>query len=226
MSKTISEIVPKEAVYQHLDLEKNTKGLLEEFDEKLNACLVKIRKSGTADQKECIKFFQEQANQLRAVLTEPQASKFTRVINKAGASREIRIEDQMLGRAIKSFDALLEGRADEKNNEQLLILARDLSEQADAEKLEAELCRFLGAALLVFACVFAVPTCGISLLFLINVVHGGVGAVVQAKSSLVTSSKQEKLSSFSEAGQGFFPSESGGADGERVEKPEHGPTQG
>ena len=186
-------LIDEEAVYQPLVIEQEIDTLLAEFDTKLDKCLEKIREKCTPEQKECIALYKAQAIQLRDAVT--QTDWF---------GNEDFLTKEILGCAIKSFDALLEGRQDDQNNKQLLILARDLGNQAKNQKIDAAACGFIAATALVCACVFAIPTVGISLLFLISVVHSGVAAALQTDNSLKSSDKQEKLSSFTETGKGFF----------------------
>lgn len=178
-------------IYERLSVEKSFHELTQEFDKKLSLCLDKIRENGIGTQIECVRFYEEKAKQLLDAVIDVSTERNT----------------QILMRAIQSFDALLEERADEKNNEQMLILIRDLGQGAKEIKVISALFGFLAATSLVLACVFAIPTMGISLLGLICVLECGIGSYVLAKVGLSRSLEQDKLTSFVEAGQGFFSEE-------------------
>ena len=194
-------VIEEEAVYRPLNLDRAVEDLLQEFDTKLESCLDKIREKCTPEQKECIALYKTQAIQLRDAATKES---FLKLEPSRHYDREI------LGRAIQNFDALLEGRQNDENNKQLLILARDLGKRAQSKKIETAIWGFVAVGTLVAACVLAIPTGGLSLLALMLTVETGVFAADEMQGSFQASDKQEKLTSFTETGKGFFPDASEG----------------
>ncbi|MCH9757325.1 MAG: phage holin family protein [Gammaproteobacteria bacterium] len=177
--------------------------LLKEFDSQLLACVNKLHEVDNQKNPEAIAAYQEQAINLRRFIKESK-------------------NEQVLARAIQSFDDLLVGKIDDENNYQLLLLARRFEELAHTEGVSANIFAFgaaveafLGVGCLVVALVLAIPTGGISLLFLIDTVVAGcaAGILLEERNEILenkekATSRKEKITSFAETSQGLFSSDS------------------
>ncbi|MCH9757322.1 MAG: hypothetical protein K0U37_09060 [Gammaproteobacteria bacterium] len=171
------------------------KKLLEEFDDKLELVLEKIRKEGTKEQQACIALYQSRADELRATI-------------KAMPSEYDWYGVEMLARSIKTLDDGLKGIVDEENNQQSLLLARDLGREANCEAAAGAFFGFLAVTFTVIALVFAVPTAGISLLFLLELFPTGVGVGLGAYFSHQLSEAEDKVESFTDTSHGLFSGDS------------------
>ncbi len=165
--------------------------LLDEFDEKLEQALVKIRKTGKPEHRELIALYELRAKELS--------------ILAACSSREHSRE--ILARSIQTFDDLLEGKDGSKNHEQCLLLARELGKDANSHAAASAFFGFLAVGFLVLSVVLAVAVNPTFLIFLIEEIACVPASVYFGMSSLEASEAKEALTSFTETGKGFFSGE-------------------
>ena len=169
------------------------KALLSEFDDKLLLVLEKLREKGTEEQKEAIGLYKVQADELKAA-----ASDMLDMRDNSFKGKE------MLARSIQTLDDLLADRNNEENNEQSLVLARDIGKSANGNAAAAASFGFLGVTFVVLAVVLAVTLTPVALLFLIELVPCGAGVVLGTDLSLSAAEGKEAFTSFTETGKGFF----------------------
>ncbi|MCH9757321.1 MAG: hypothetical protein K0U37_09055 [Gammaproteobacteria bacterium] len=195
--------------YDFGNRKKTRKSLLKEFDEKLELVIDKIRKEGTKEQQECIGLYRSRADELRATIK--------------AMPRDCRDVVEMLGRSIQTLEDGLKGVVDEENNQQSLLLARDLGREANTAAAECAFFGFLAVTFTVIALVFAIPSAGISLLVLLELVPTGVGIALSADVSHQASEAKEKVTSFTDTSHGLFSGDAmdGQPEGEAEQKPSY-----
>ncbi|MCH9757323.1 MAG: phage holin family protein [Gammaproteobacteria bacterium] len=173
------------------------KALLKEFDKKLELVLDKIKSEGTEEQQEYAVFYRRRADELRTIVETFKSGGY------------VQYDREILGRSIQSFDDLLAGRVNEENNQQSLLLARDLGQDANLEAVGAAFIGLMALSFLVISLVFAIPSGGLSLLFLIDFVPYAAVAGFFAYESHEVSKTKEKATSFIDASHSMFSKGSG-----------------
>ena len=176
------------------------------FDQKLVLVLDKMRQEGTSEQKEMIAFYEERAKQFLKVVSQKSLTDKGKFFSR-----------EMLGRSTQMFDDVLEGNDASENNEQCLLLIRDMDKEADSAAGAAAFFGFFAVTLLVTTIVLAATLTPIYLLFLMNIVHAGASSALIFSKSQGFSEQQEAMTSFTDAGKGFF---SDAAEGEPLQEKE------
>ncbi|MDF1677508.1 MAG: hypothetical protein P1U32_02300 [Legionellaceae bacterium] len=162
---------------------------MKEFDDKLAKCLEKIRTKENLENRDEI-----------AAMYQKSAVNFRELIKKNN-------DDFLLGLANQTFDNLLNEKSNDAVNEKFLKRVDYYRNDAKQERMGSILCSFIGVAAGIAALVFAIPTQGISLLFLLNVIHGGASGYTLAQDAANTSKEAEVYESFAKSNRGLFSSD-------------------
>ncbi len=202
-----------EAKYERYDFKKKygdkvpeVDDFLKEFDEKLVLVLDKMRKKGSREQRELIKLYEDRAKQFSEVARQlPLFFSGTVFLNKMIKLPDIRFfQREMLARSIQTFDDFIEGNDASKNNEQCLLLARDMDENADLASVTGAFLGFAAVAMLVTAIVLATTVDPIFLIVLLYFTLPLMPTMEILNTIQKSEEGDEAMTSFTESGKSFF----------------------